>query len=722
MATNVQDFLDQIDIVDVIGHYITLRKMGNNYAAPCPFHSETKPSFSVSRNKQFYHCFGCGASGNAIRFIQEYENLNFVEAIKLLCDRHGLNFEFQKQSRSNMPTKDEKQPYYDAFDFVISMCHQYLYSSNRDAKEAMQYLLEKRKLTPELINHFKIGYIPRDSSILKRRIIENYKEPDIFEKIGILGRKENRIYAKLFHRVTFPIYDPFNNCIALGARVLDDSSPKYINSPESPVFSKSKTFYGLNWAKTSVNKEKKIIICEGYLDVIRLHQHHYDYTVATLGTALTREHCRLLKRRAQMIYLLFDSDTPGIKAALKAVRLLVEFDIQYKIVFLADNQDPDSYFHDHTQKEFHEALNKGTDILNFIYQFYLRLNGAIRNEEKHHIMDAVLPIIHASSNALRQEEYLIHLSSMLGVGIHSLRYELQKQVTHQPFAMREEQENEKKPKKKVPQKPEEKVIKQLLAILLHDPELKNVYKQIVNISLLDESTAKEVLLLLLNYDNALHLDLLKSKIEELNMNHDQQSLLYKLLMQTEEFSTTDTETLTHRAFELLKQLFGFELKKLILITKTQMKNEYDPVVKNNLFHKLLDLMKYKDNPDSYLQFKLEEHIKNESNQDKSISKDDTLDPEASVESKSDGADIENPNTKKTSLDDSKFTDSPLDESTFEETAPPDDQSIESSLNESMFEETALDDSMFEETALDDSMLDDVILPHQTESNENNPPF
>lgn len=340
------------DIVDVISGYVRLQKKGGNYFGLCPFHNEKSPSFSVSRSKQMYYCFGCGAGGNVFTFLMEYENFTFVEAVKFLADRAGVNLpeiEYSKEAKEKadlrallLEINKEAAKYF------------YVQLKNPQGKTAYTYL-KKRELSDETIQAFGLGYSNKYSNDLFLYLKKKGYREDLIRQAGLINTDEkNGVYDKFWNRVMFPIMDVNNRVIGFGGRVMGDGKPKYLNSPETPVFDKSRNLYGLNWARTS--RKPYFLLCEGYMDVISLHQAGFTNAVASLGTALTAGHASLLKRYVQEVYLTYDSDEAGTKAALRAVPILKEAGIAAKVIRMEPYKDPDEFIKNLGAEEFEKRI------------------------------------------------------------------------------------------------------------------------------------------------------------------------------------------------------------------------------------------------------------------------------------------------------------------------------------------------------------------------------
>lgn len=335
----IEEVRSRNDIVDVIGQYVHLTKKGSTYFGLCPFHNEKTGSFSVSPNKQMYYCFGCGAGGNVFTFMMQYENFTFGEAMEALADRSGVALPKQEYSAAQKREADKKQRLLE----INKEAARYFYTLLRNdrGKHALAYF-QKRELSEETMKKFGLGYSDQYSDDLYRYLRSKGYEDEILKESGLVTIDERRGgYDKFWNRAMFPIMDVHNKVIGFGGRVMGDGEPKYLNSPETPIFDKSRNLYGLNFARTT--KKPQFLLCEGYMDVIALHQAGFDNAVASLGTALTAGHANLLKRYTKEVYLTYDSDGAGVKAALRAIPILKEVGITTKVINMRPHKDPDEF-------------------------------------------------------------------------------------------------------------------------------------------------------------------------------------------------------------------------------------------------------------------------------------------------------------------------------------------------------------------------------------------
>ena len=350
----IEEVRSRNDIVDVISTYVKLQKKGSSYFGLCPFHNEKSPSFSVSRQKQMYYCFGCGAGGNVFTFLMEYENYSFVEALRYLADRAGVDLPEQEYSEAERRRADEKAVLLEIHKRAAQFYYVQLKSSQ--GEQAMAYL-RGRQLGDDTIKAFGLGYSSKFSNTLYQFLKSKGYADDMLAKSGLITMDEKHgPHDKFWNRVMFPIMDANNRVIGFGGRVMGDAKPKYLNSPETLIFDKSRNLYGLNRARTT--RKSYFLLCEGYMDVISLHQAGFTNAVASLGTALTAGHASLIRRYVQEVYLTYDSDDAGTRAALRALPILKDAGITAKIIRMEPYKDPDEFIKNLGAEAFEERIEK----------------------------------------------------------------------------------------------------------------------------------------------------------------------------------------------------------------------------------------------------------------------------------------------------------------------------------------------------------------------------
>ena len=369
----VEEVRSRNDIVDVIGSYVNIKKKGNSYSACCPFHHEKTPSFHVSREKQMYHCFGCGVGGNVYTFLMEHENYSFPEAVEALAERAGVKLPEQSMTPEAKKQADARTKIKDMNKLAAAYFH-YLLKSERGT-HAMEYL-KNRGLTDETITKFGLGFSDVYSDDLYKYLrSKGYRDEELKDSGLIKYDEKHGASDRFWNRVMYPIIDTNNRVIGFGGRVMGDAKPKYINTQDTPVFDKSRNLYGLNLAKKS--KRRGIIFCEGYMDVISMHQAGFDNAVASLGTALTVGQVNLVKRFTDHVYLAYDSDEAGTKAALRALEIVREFEMPARVISLKPYKDPDELI----QAEGTESFEKRIDEALSGTMFEIRILANNYNQE-----------------------------------------------------------------------------------------------------------------------------------------------------------------------------------------------------------------------------------------------------------------------------------------------------------------------------------------------------
>ena len=349
------------DIVDVVSQYVKLNRRGNTYFGLCPFHNEKTPSFSVTPSKQMYYCFGCGAGGNVYNFVMEYENYTFGEALQHLADRAGVQLPKIEYSREAREKAEKRATLLEINKLAASYFYYQLRREN--GSQAYAYLIN-RGVSEDTIKKFGLGYSDKYSDDLYKFLKSKNYSDDLLRESGLFNVDERHgMYDKFWNRVIFPIMDVNNRVIGFGGRVMGDGKPKYLNSPETKIFDKSRNLYGLNIARTT--RKNYLILCEGYMDVISMHQAGFTNAVASLGTALTSGHASLLKRYTQEVLLLYDSDDAGVRAALRAIPILREAGITSRVVSLKPHKDPDEFIKALGGEEFEKRLEQAMDSFMF---------------------------------------------------------------------------------------------------------------------------------------------------------------------------------------------------------------------------------------------------------------------------------------------------------------------------------------------------------------------
>jgi DNA primase len=463
----ISRILEQNNIVDVIEEYLPLKKAGANYNTNCPFHKEKTPSFIVSPDKQMFHCFGCGESGDSISFLTKYKNYTFVEAAEYLARRAGIILE-----ETNSTNNDNKQ-LTDKLYKINREAAAYFYRNLRKYPHVAEYLAG-RKINGDVIKKFGIGYASNEwDNLLKYLTEKGFNEKDIL-KAGLIIEKKTKdnYYDRFRNRVIFPIFDIKNRIIGFGGRVLDDSLPKYLNSPESPIFSKGYNLYGIHLAKEAV-REKSFILVEGYMDVIKMHVYGYDTAVAALGTALTENQVKLMKKYSKGFYLALDSDNAGQNAALKAINIFKKNNLEGRVVIIPGAKDPDEFLNKFGKVNFDKLLENSLDYYSFLEFHYKEF---YENSNKVEYINKFFDNIANVSSEIEKELIFEKLSSKVGVSKESIIKEYNKRSTKQGTFVKAALPEEKKQAVKITTSHEEELVR----LILINNDFAYQLKEIVN--------------------------------------------------------------------------------------------------------------------------------------------------------------------------------------------------------------------------------------------------
>ena len=473
----VEEVRQRNDIVDVISSYVKLTKRGANYLGLCPFHSEKTPSFSVSRDRQMYHCFGCGVGGNVFTFLMEYENYTFVEAMKYLAQRAGVQLPEMEYSEEAKKAQDMRTRLLE----INKQAAKYYYYQLRSPRggQAMEYL-KNRALGDATIQGFGLGYATKFGNDLYQYLKKQGYEDSILKETGLITMDEQKgAYDKFWNRVMFPIMDVNNRVIGFGGRVMGEGTPKYLNSPETKLFDKSRNLYGLNLARLS--RKKNMIICEGYMDVIALHQAGFNNAVASLGTAFTGLQANLLKRYTDEVLVTYDSDAAGTKAALRAIPILKEAGLSARIVDMSPYKDPDEFIKALGAEEFEKRLQNAKNSFYFEIEVLQRDYDLSDPEQKTRFFNEVAKRLTDFKEEIERNNYIEAIDRMYHVGFDNLTRLVNRygsQLIGTASYVRSEESNLQKEKKK-----EEdgihKTQRLLLTWLIEDPSLFEKIKGVI---------------------------------------------------------------------------------------------------------------------------------------------------------------------------------------------------------------------------------------------------
>lgn len=425
----IEDILARTDIQGLISPYVTLKRSGSNLSGLCPFHSEKTPSFMVYPADNSFYCFGCGVGGNAITFVKKIENLDFEDAVEFLAKRVGVTVTREGDLSYEVKRYDKKR-YYAMNADAARFFNRELYRNTPGAKRALAYLCEKRQLSEATIKHFGLGYAPEGFCALAEYLRSlGYTEEEMTRGYLCGKAKNDSLFDYFRGRVMFPIIDVSGNVIAFGGRVLDDSIPKYINSSDTPVFNKRRNLFALNFARHSCSES--LILCEGYMDVIALHAADFTNSVATLGTAITAEQARLMKRYTKKVIISYDSDSAGRTAADKATRLLEEAGVEVKLLKMpaeSGAKDPDEYIRKFGKDRFKTVLEESRTKFNYYFERALSLHDIGVMSEKIKVLGEMCDLISGYYSAAERDVYITAVADKLGVDKASVEADVKKKM------------------------------------------------------------------------------------------------------------------------------------------------------------------------------------------------------------------------------------------------------------------------------------------------------
>ncbi|MGE4283840.1 MAG: DNA primase [Clostridia bacterium] len=426
----IQEVRANNDIVDIISEYVQLKRMGNRLVGLCPFHKEKTPSFSVSADKQLYHCFGCGAGGTVINFIMNIENLDFVEGIKLLADRARINLPEGDSQGEEAKRIEQRQLVYKINKEAAVFFFKYLNSSNGQA--AREYL-HKRLINKNTVKLFGLGYAPDSwDAVMQHLTAKGYAIEDILAAGLIIENKDrNKHYDRFRNRIMFPIIDLRGNVIGFGGRVLDHSVPKYLNSPETIVFNKSKNLYGLYYAKNAAQKE--LVVVEGYMDVISLHQNGIINTVASLGTSLTHDQAKLMKKFSQEVVIAYDSDEAGQTATLRGLDVLNAAGCKIRVLTLKEGKDPDEYIKAKGVERFKKILQESKSVVEYKIELLKKRYDIDNIEQKIDFVNEMAKIFVNIDNAVERDAYVQRIAQETEISSGAIFSEVKKLAARKAY-------------------------------------------------------------------------------------------------------------------------------------------------------------------------------------------------------------------------------------------------------------------------------------------------
>jgi len=488
-----EDIIDEIrqrtDLVGLVGEYLKLERRGKNMVGLCPFHSEKTPSFSVSPEKQLFHCFGCGASGNVFSLIMQMEKLTFPEAARFLARRSGVNI---PERRSILPGEEDLKEKIYRINHLAARFYAYCLHKTEPGRRVLDYL-QNRGIRQEIIELFMLGYAPADWTGFFNFAQKKGFSPDLMVKAGLVSPgKDKGYYDRFRDRLVFPIFSISGTVAGFGGRVLEEggkSGPKYLNSPESAVFNKGSMLYGLNLAREEIRRGKKAVVMEGYTDVITAFQAGIKNAVASLGTALSAEQARLLRYQADTVVTAYDSDSAGEAATWRGLAILQASGCLVQVAELPEGSDPDSYIRENGPEAFNVLLENSEPLMEYRLKQLKKRFDLASDKGRINYIEELMPFLMAAVNQVEQDFYLKRASEELGVDEEALRGELKKR-RRKGSRYREVSENEPPAvKKKINARPEEK---NLLSLMLQSKEIAQLGRNLLNVEYIDDPKVRKI--------------------------------------------------------------------------------------------------------------------------------------------------------------------------------------------------------------------------------------
>lgn len=478
----IEEIKNAADIVEVVSDYVLLKKTGKNYSGLCPFHTEKDASFTVSPAKQIFHCFGCNTGGNVFNFLIRHDGVSFPEAVRLLARRYGIDLPERKMSQAMREQISEREKLLAINRMAMDYYHRNLLHDSY-GKQAMAYL-KKRGMEPSIVDRFQLGYARNAWDGLRNYLQKKRVPMNLMEKSGlVIPRKSGTGYYDRFReRIVFPIYNLNKQVVGFGGRVLDASLPKYLNSPETPVYSKSKLLYGLHLARNKCRETRTVYIVEGYFDLLALHQYGVENAGATLGTALTTEHIHMIKGFAEKVILVFDGDDAGIQASLRSVGIFIEKGMQARVMLLPRGDDPDSFMRKYGLEAFKEIADKSRSVISFIMESAQKKYGLSVEGKMQIIEELKIPLASIQDMGARNS-YIKEVWERLGVKEYDIREKVDAAVSAMqkadtPFGNRpadhiQQEYHSKRPMKETGRQETSgsRLERQIIAMMLQYPEI-----------------------------------------------------------------------------------------------------------------------------------------------------------------------------------------------------------------------------------------------------------
>jgi DNA primase len=413
------------DIVDVISEYVQLKKQGRNYFGLCPFHGEKSPSFSVSADKQIFHCFGCGAGGNVFSFLMQHEGYTFIEAAQHLADKENIELPTIAPSEKTTSVSKDTEKMIEAHELLKKFYH-HLLVNTKEGQHALDYLLN-RGFTKEVIDEFEIGYALDSWDFIAKFLVKRGYDASLMEEAGLLVKKNNSddYFDRFRNRIMFPIMDHHGMTIAFSGRVLGDEKPKYLNSPETKIFNKSKLLYNFHRARVHIRKNQQVILFEGFADVISSTRSGVEQAIATMGTSLTEDQAKIIRRNVSEVIICYDSDSAGIEATIRASKILKDAGCKVKVAMIPDGLDPDDYIGKFGSEKFkNDVIGESVSLMTFKMNYFRRGKNLQNEGERLHFIENVITELSKLENAVEKEIFLNQLSKEFELSMEVLKEQL----------------------------------------------------------------------------------------------------------------------------------------------------------------------------------------------------------------------------------------------------------------------------------------------------------
>ncbi|MGM0602341.1 MAG: DNA primase [Bacillota bacterium] len=475
----IEELKYSVDIVDVVSDYLELKRAGSRFKGLCPFHNEKTPSFFVNPDNNFYHCFGCGVGGDVINFVMEIENITFTEAVKILAEKAGI--ELPNLSDRERKLYQEREQLFE-INKLAARFYNYMLKETKLGTDSLEYL-KNRGFTEEDIENFQLGYAPDEWKAVMSFLNKRGYSLDMIHKAGLISKgKNNSFYDRFRNRIIFPIFNTRGEVIAFGGRVLPDSEQgaKYLNSPETAIFSKKKNLYGLNWAKKQIREEQRCIIMEGYTDVIQAHRSGFKNAVASLGTAFTDEQAKLIKRYADQALIAYDSDTAGNKATLRGLEILNDRGIDVKVITLPEGSDPDDILRDNNLQLFNDYIDEAESLVDFKIDMIIKDKDLNDPGMKIKILKEIAELISGIDDPVEKEIYVERASEKTNFDKNILSKEIKKQTKYRKRRNSVRKEEKVDKRDKVKRSDIVRIQEQLLSYFITHKELRSSLARIIS--------------------------------------------------------------------------------------------------------------------------------------------------------------------------------------------------------------------------------------------------